>query len=138
MKRIRFQHYYNCVATYVNSFEMIRSFSPNNIAEIYYYLIIEEKPVDFFKNGMLFSFLSAIEDDAVLLKLEIQQIMFDYVQSFVVEQEINKSNEVIDTAKFDGIIEKKSEEYSVDFASLDVGFVYKLGGDKNAQDTSSS
>lgn len=138
VKHIRFQHYYNCVATYVNSFERIRSFSPNNIAEIYYYLIIEEKPVEFFKNGMLFSFLSAIEDDAVLLKLEIQQNMFDYVQSFVVEQEIKKTNEVIDIAKFDGIIEKKSEEYSVDFASLDVGFVYKLGGDNNAQDTSSS
>lgn len=99
---------------------------------------INNNPVEFFKNGMLFSFLSAIEDDAVLLKLEIQQIMFDYVQSFVVEQEIKKSNEVIDTAKFDRIIEKKSEEYSVDFASLDVGFVYKLGGDNNAQDTSSS
>ena len=138
LKYIRFQYYRYCVLDYVNSFEMIRSFSPNNIAEIYYYLIKEEKPVDFFKNGMLFSFLSAIEDDAVLLKLEIQQIMFDYVQSFVVEQEIKKTNEVIDTAKFDGIIEKKSEEYSVDFASLDVGFVYKLGGDKNAQDTSSS
>ena len=138
VKRIRFQHYYNCVATYINSFEMIRSFSPNDIFKIYYYLINEEDPVFFFKNGMLFSFLSAIEDDAALLKLEIQQDMFDYVQSFVVEQEIKKSNEVIDTAKFDEIIEKKSEEYSVDFASLDVGFVYKFGGDKNAQDTSSS
>ncbi len=138
VKRIRSHFYYNCVATYVNSFEMIRSFSPNDIFKIYYYLIYEEDPVSFFKNGMLFSFLNALEDDANVLKLEIPQDMFDYVQSYVVEKEIEKSNEVIDTAKFDGIIEKKSEEYYVDFASLDVGFVYKLDGDKNAQDTSSS
>ena len=138
MKRIRSQYYYNCVATYINSFEMIRSFSPNNIGEIYASLINDGDYVSFFKNGMFLSLYEAVKADADMLHLEVQKEMVDLVYEIVEKLEKDLASSSIDESSFDEVIAAASEKYCVDFASLDRGYTFKMEGDNNAQDTSSS
>lgn len=138
VKRIRFQHYYNCVATYVNSFEMFRSFSLNNIAEIYVSLINDGDYVSFFKNGMFLYFFDAVKADADMLHLEVQKEMVDLVYEIIENLEKDLASSTIDESSFDEAIAAASEKYCVDFAGLDRGYTFKMEGDNNAQDTSSS
>ncbi len=138
VKRIRFQHYYNCVATYINSFEMIRSFSPNKIVEIYVSLINDGDYVSFFKNGMFLNFFEAVKADADMLHLEVQKEMVDLVYEIIANLEKDLTSSPIDESSFDEVIAAASEKYCVDFASLDRGYTFKMEGDNNAQDTSSS
>ena len=136
LRAFHFQDLYNLIGTYINSFEMIRSFSPNDIFKIYFYLIREGDPVSFFKNGMFSSLLYALEDDANLLKLKFSQDIFEFVQSLVTDLEIEIANDEIDKAKFDAAIESASAKYCVDFASLDHGFSF-VWGENNGEDNKS-
>ena len=83
-----------------------------------------------------FHFFDNIEPH--LYDLELQKEMVDLVYEIIENLEKDLASSPIDESSFDEAIAAASEKYCVDFAGLDRGYTFKMEGDNNAQDTSSS